>query len=78
MIQHQTQESAILNDSTQQIKRIVKKQRDRPSSAKKPNSNPYSTEVKNLEQDRAMLVSQLKEMRRKQQEQQKLLNLLLQ
>jgi hypothetical protein len=52
----------------------MKKSRDRPSSAKKPNSNPYSTEVKNMEQERAMLISQLKEMRRKQQEQQVLLN----
>jgi hypothetical protein len=56
----------------------MKKSRDRPSSAKKPNSNPYSSEVKNVEQERAMLISQLKDMRRKQQEQQVLLNQLLQ
>jgi hypothetical protein len=47
----------------------MKKSRDRPSSAKKPNANPYISEVKNLEQDRAILISQLKEMRRRQQEQ---------
>ena len=77
-IQHQTQESANLNESSHQIRRVMKKSRDRPSSAKKPNSNPYSSEVKNVEQERAMLISQLKDMRRKQQEQQVLLNQLLQ